>query len=114
MTNSPSLERLLPASRITGLDLLFIHHVQQLSLQLTGSPTISDPSVRARIEALRQDFRRNCASIFQKHLGEQADECLSALETAPLQYYLAARRAMAGSLQRPLAELRRRMGNIQI
>lgn len=106
---------LISASRVTGADLLFLQLVQLLSSKLTGNEAVADPAARERVDALHREFQLTCASIFEKHLGRhQALESLKALESAAMQRYIAARQAMAPSLQAELAQLTHRMGNIEI
>jgi hypothetical protein len=114
-TNHPSIDELRAASRVTGADLLFLQLVQLIALKQTGRETLTEPSARERVAALHEEFRDSCASIFERHLGRpQAVQSLRALESAPLQRFLAARQAMAPALTQRLAQLKQRMGNIEI
>jgi hypothetical protein len=113
MLENESSERLLAASRLTGADILFLHLVEVVAAKV--APIERDQAARQRIEALHEDFRRRCAEIFERQLGtEQALQSLAALETAPLQRYLAARHAMAPALGYHLGELEKRMGNLEL
>jgi len=113
MFENESSDRLLAASRLTGADILFLHLVEVVAAKV--APNGGGEAARERIEALHQDFRRRCAEIFERRLGtEQALQVLAALETAPLQRYLAARHTMAPALGYQLGELQKRMGNLEL
>ena len=113
--NPPSTDELRSASRVTGADILFLQLVQLISSKQTGRETPMEAPARERVAALHDEFRDACASIVEKHLGrEQAIESLDALQSAPLQRYLAARQAMAPALAERLAQLKQRMANIDI
>jgi hypothetical protein len=113
--NHPPTDELRAASRVTGADLLFLQLVQLISSKQTGREAVTEPVARERIAALHEEFRDACAAIFERHLGRQkALESLNALQSAPLQRYLAARQAMAPALAKRLAQLKQRMGNIEI
>jgi hypothetical protein len=111
--HSASEDRLLAASRVTGADLLFLQVVQQITARhgvqkLTGA-------TRDAVEALRAEFRRSCAESLERQLGrEQALRSIDALESAPLQRYLAARQAMAAAFAHHLGALQKRMGELEI
>jgi len=84
-------------------------------MKLTGTSRVTDPDARARLELVQAEFRAACASIVEKHLGQaQAVAALHALESAPVQRYLAARHAMAPALRNALNQLEQRMGQIEI
>lgn len=108
-------DELRAASRVTGADILFLQLVQMISSKQTGREAVTEPSARRRVAALHDEFRDTCASILEKHLGRQrALESLNALQSAPLQRFLAARQAMAPALTERLAQLKQRMGNLEI
>jgi hypothetical protein len=114
-TNHPPTDELRAASRVTGADLLFLQLVQLIASKQTGSESAAEPLARERVAALHEEFRDSCASIFERHLGRpQAVASLKALESAALQRFLAARQAMAPALTERLAQLKQRMGNIEI
>jgi hypothetical protein len=113
-TNHPHTDELRAASRVTGADLLFLQLVQLIASKQTGNASVTEPLARERVAALHEEFRERCASIFERHLGPQAVESLKALESAPLQRFLAARQAMAPALTERLAQLKQRMGNMEI
>jgi hypothetical protein len=110
---SASEDRLLAASRVTGADLLFLQVVQQITARhgvqkLTGA-------MRDAVDALHAEFRLSCAASFQRRLGrEQALRSIDALESAPLQRYLAARQAMAAALAHRIGALQKQMGELEI
>lgn len=113
--DNPPTDELHAASRVTGADILFLQLVQLISSKQTGREAVTEPLARERVAALHDAFRDACASIFERHLGRQrAPESLNALQSAPLQRFLAARQAMAPALAERLAELKQRMGNIEI
>lgn len=112
LENHPS-DRLLAASRVTGADVLFLQVVAQIAAK-HGLRTLTG-ATRERVEAVHAEFRRSCAETFERQLGrEQALQALTALESAPLQRYLAARQAMAPAFVHQLGELQKRMGNLEI
>jgi hypothetical protein len=112
--NSPP-DELRAASRVTGADILFLQLVQLISSKLNGREAVTEPLARERVAALHDEFRDACASILDKHLGRQrALQSLNALQSAPLQRFLAARQAMAPALTERLAQLKQRMANIEI
>src|SRR4051794_4914694 len=114
MSHHPPSEPLLAASRLTGADIQFLQLVQLVSLRVSGRETVSDPRTRARMESLQEKFRRAYAAIFTKHLGEQrAPDSLAALESAPVQRFLAARQMIAPVLKQRLTALEKRMGNLE-
>ena len=111
----PSSDPLLSASRLLGADILFLQAVKYVADQQDATCRIADPEVRARIAELQAQFQRSCAAIVEKQLGrEQALRSLAALESAPLQRYLAARQSMAPALSQQLSALQQRMGNLNI
>jgi hypothetical protein len=113
--NQQESSKHLAASRLTGADIQFLHLVQLLSSRLTGQESVSSPEARARIASLQEQFQRVYASIFAKHLTEQqASGCLAALESAPVQRFLAARQLLRPALKQRLATLEQRMGNLEI
>lgn len=113
MSEKHASDRLLAASRLTGADVLFLQLVERIATR-HGQQKLSGEA-RERVAALHQEFRRRCAESFERQLGrEQAIESLAALESAPLQRYLAARFAMAPAFNHQLGELRKRMGNLEI
>lgn len=113
MLDSDPSNRLLAASRITGADVLFLQVVEQIAAK-HGQQTL-DCATRERISALHAKFRRRCAESLERQLGrEQALQSLAVLESAPLQRYLGARQAMAVAFGKQLAELQKRMGNLEI
>ncbi len=108
-------DELRAASRLTGADVLFLQLVQLIASKQTGRDEVTEPRARERVAALHEEFRVVCAAIVEKHLSrQQALESLAALESAPLQRYLAARQAMAPALAKRLAQLKQRMGEIEI
>ena len=113
--NHSPTDELRAASRVTGADILFLQLVQLISSKQTGRETVTEPLARERVANLHDEFRDACASIFERHLGtQQALESLSALQSAPLQRFLAARQAMAPALAERLAQLKQRMGSIEL
>lgn len=106
-------DRLLAASRVTGVDVLFLQVVQQIAAK-HGVKKLSG-ATRDAVEAVHAEFRRSCAESFERQLGrEQALRSIAALESAPLQRYLAARQAMAAGLSHHLSGLQKRMGELEI
>ena len=71
MNDHQPSDELLPASRVTGADIPFLHLVQLLSSKLTGHEAVADPAARERVDALHREFQLACASIFEKHLGRR-------------------------------------------
>jgi hypothetical protein len=116
MSQDPQpIDDLRAASRLTGADILFLQLVQLVASKQTGREAVAAPLARERLAALHDEFRGACAAIVERHLGrQQALESLAALESAPMQRYLAARQAMAPALAKRLAALKQRMGNIEI
>ncbi|MEO8179417.1 MAG: hypothetical protein ABI895_11355 [Deltaproteobacteria bacterium] len=115
MTDSPSPDPLLAAAQLTGADLLLSQLIELVATKERGAARVSDPIVRERLDVLRAQFGRSCAQVVEKHLGrEQALQSLVALESAPLQQFLAARRSMAPMLAQHLQTLRRRIAELEL
>ncbi|MEO8179447.1 MAG: hypothetical protein ABI895_11510 [Deltaproteobacteria bacterium] len=114
IVNHEPSQPLLAASRLTGADIHFLQLVQLISSRLTGKESVCDPEARTRVEGLEDQFRSVYASIFERHLGEQALSSLAALQSAPVQRFLAARQMIAPALRQRLAVLEQRMGDLEI
>lgn len=114
-TQRSDSDALLAASRLLGTDILFLQVVEFVASKQGATERVAEPAARARIAELQAQFQRSCAAIFEKHLGrEQALGSLAALESAPLQRYLAARQSMAPALGQQLGALQQRMGKIEL
>ncbi|HEU4582088.1 MAG TPA: hypothetical protein VFS67_27720 [Polyangiaceae bacterium] len=115
MTDTQPSDPLLAASRLLGADISFLQLVELTAIREKATARLRDPLVRARLAELHQQFQQRCAEAFDQALGrEQALLCLAALESAPLQRYLAARQSMAPALSQELSALQQRMGNLEI
>ena len=113
--NDEAPNPLLAASRLTGADMQFLQLAELVMSKLTGRGSVSEPEARVQIERWHAQFRQVYASIFQKHLGaQQALSSLAALESAPVQRFLATRQMIAPEVKQRLAELEQRMGNLEI
>ena len=115
MTDTVPSDELLAASRLIGADILFLQLVELVAAKQKAIPKLRDSRTVERIAQVHAQFQRSCAAIIERHLGrEQATSSLAALETAPLQRYLAARQAMAPTLSQQLGALQQRMGSLEI
>jgi hypothetical protein len=115
MTDTQPSDPLLAASRLLGADISFLQLVELIAVQQKASARMRDALVRAQIAELHQQFQQRCADVCAGVLGrEQAVRSLAALESAPLQRYLAARQSMAPALSQQLSTLQQRMGNLEI
>lgn len=115
MTDTAPCAALLAASRLTGADIWFLQLVELVAAKQKAVTKLREPRTVERIAQLHVHFQRSCAAIVEKHLGrEQAIQSLEALESAPLQRYLAARQAIAPALTQQLGALQQRMGSLEI
>ena len=115
MADRESSDPLLAAARLTGADLLLSQLIELVATKERGAASVSDPLVRDRLEAVRAQRSRDSAQVLQKHLGrEPALRALAALDSAPLQRFLAARRSLAPALARHLQTLRRRIAELEL
>jgi hypothetical protein len=104
---------------------MFLDVLEAVICGHAGSPAtaLCDP-VRRRSEAegllhvllpFRAEFREKYAALLQRHLGAaRAHAALVAFKSAPLQRYVAARRAMVPELAVGLQSLVQRMGATEL
>jgi hypothetical protein len=115
----------LTPDQVTGADAVYFNVVQTIVRRFIASRG-GDPSspeaqsspevqrVKAGLFSVYPDFQRLYAELFIKHVGaEHAPAVLQELRRKPLQRYLYARSVMTGELNKGLAELRDRMGEME-
>jgi hypothetical protein len=112
-------------AQVTGADAVYFSVVDTIvrrfiasrgedpeSTEALGSPEVQ--RVKAGLFSVYPEFQRLYTELFIKHVGvEHVPAVLDELSREPLQRYLYARRAMNAELQRGLAALRDRMGEME-
>lgn len=115
MTDRPSTDLLLSASRTIGADLLFRQMVELVVTKGPGAASLVEPAVRERLAALQEEFARDCATVVERHLGRQrALASLAVLASAPMQRFLTARSSMAPGLALALQALRKQIAELEL
>jgi hypothetical protein len=115
MTDYPSTDPLLTASRVLGAERLFRQMVQLVASKQPVAISLAEQVVCERLAALQEQFARDCATIVELHLGrQQALQSMAVLATAPLQQFLAARWGMAPALALHLQALRKQIEEMEL
>ena len=101
--NHPTIDtESLPASRLTGAEAMFLDVLEAVICGHAGDPVHRASEAEGLLRVLlpfRAEFRQKYAALLERHLGAaSADAALVAFKSAPLQRYVAARRAMVPEL----------------